>query len=84
MGVVWNYIRCMHISRGAIWTQKNFVCYNSWIKMVWYVVMRVWWNYCMRVCWIDWIIMIRIILLYIFSRRNHCNSFLRKYLVVTF
>ena len=39
MGVVWNYIRCIHRSRSAIWTQTNWVWWNSWIRMRWYVVM---------------------------------------------
>ena len=78
MWVVWNYIRCMSRIRSAIWTQKHFVLCNAWVKMRWHVVIRMWWHALMRVCLHAWIIIIRMILIDIFSMHTPWNIFLRK------
>ena len=49
MGIVYNYIRYIYISRSKIWTQTNLVWWDSWINMRWYVVMRMWWHAWIRV-----------------------------------
>ena len=78
MGIVYNYIRYIYISRSKIWTQTNLVWWDSWINMRWYVVMRMWWHAWIRFFLHAWIIIIRIILMYIFSMHTPWNSFLRK------
>ena len=78
MGVVWNYIRCINRSISAIWIQTNLVGWNSWINMRWHVVMRMWCNAWVSVCWNAWIRIIRIILMYILSMHTPWNIFLRK------
>ena len=69
MGIVCNYIRCIHTIRIAIWTQKLDVveCLD---KMKWHVVMRV--------CWHDWRIIIMLILIYILSIQTPWNILFSK------
>ena len=66
MEIVWNYIRCIYRSRSAIFTQTNLVWCSSWKNIRWYVIIRMWWHAWMRVRCHAWIIMIRMILVYIF------------------
>ena len=75
---VWNYIMCIPRSRSEICTQTNLVWWNDWINMRWHVVMRMWCHAWIRVCWHTWIMMIRIICMYILSMQNAWNSFLKK------
>ena len=49
MGVVRNYISCIHMSRSEI-SKKNLMWWNDWIKMWWNVVVRILWHAWMRVC----------------------------------
>ena len=79
MGIVWNYIRCIHWIRSTIWPQTNLVWRNTWKNISWHVVIRMWWNSWIRVYWNDWIIIIiRMINMYTFSIHTPWNFFLRK------
>ena len=60
--IVWNNIRCIHRSRSEIWTQRSLMWWNSWIKMMWHVLMRMWCHSWINICCHDCIIMIRMIL----------------------
>ena len=61
MGVVWNYIKYINRSIGAIWTKTDLVWWDYWLKIRWNVVIRIFWYAWMRVCWHDWIRIIRMI-----------------------
>ena len=82
MGVVQDYRRFIHWIRSAIWKQPYWVWCNAWIKMRWYVEMRMLWHSWTRLWCHTWIRIIRMILMVILSLYTPWNSFLRKTWVV--
>ena len=78
MGLMRNWIRYIHRNISSIWTHKNWVWWNVWIRMRWNVVISMLWHDWMRVWLNSWIRIIRVILMLILSLHTPWNRLLRE------